>query len=405
MQWITRRFGRMSRVVFVILFIEFLDELVFGAEGAALPLIRQDLHLTYDQVGLLLSLPNLFAALFLDPFITLYGDTPYRRRLMLMGGLCFVASLCLAAVSVSFTMILLAFILFSPASGAFVNLAQATLMDIQPDRHEHNMARWTLAGSVGVVVGSLFIGGIIALGAGWRVFYVVAFVLTLGCVVYLWRMPFPHIPHLAPEAHNGSSLWQNLGRALAALRDREVLRWLTLLQFSDLMLDVLFSYLALYFVDVAGATAEQAALGVAVWTVVGLVGDAALIPLLERVDGVRYLRLNAVVQVGVYSAFLLAPSYELKLVLLGINGFLNSGWYAILQAHVYTAMPEQSATSQFAGNIFGLFGGLLPLLVGLSAERIGLGPTMVFPLFGCAAMLIGLPLRGRPRQPLASYTD
>jgi FSR family fosmidomycin resistance protein-like MFS transporter len=405
MQWIARRFGRMSRVVFVILFIEFLDELVFGAEGAALPLIRHDLNLTYDQVGLLLSLPNLFAAVFLDPFITLYGDTPYRRRLMLVGGLCFVASLCLAAVSVSFPMILLAFMVFSPASGAFVNLAQATLMDIQPERHEHNMARWTLAGSVGVVVGSLLIGGIVAVGASWRLFYGVAFALTLGCVVYLWRMPFPHIPHLAPEAHERISLWRNLRRALAALRDREVLRWLTLLQFSDLMLDVLFSYLALYFVDVAGVTAEQAALGVAVWTVVGLVGDAALIPLLERVDGVRYLRFNAAVQVVVYSAFLLTPSYELKLVLTGINGFLNSGWYAILQANVYTAMPEQSAASQFVGGIFGLVGGLLPLLVGLSAERIGLGPTMVFPLIGCAAMLIGLPVRGRLRQPLALSDD
>lgn len=39
---------------------------------------------------------------------------------------------------------------------------------------------------------------------------------------------------------------------MGALRQKEVLRWLVLLEFSDLMLDVLLGFLALYFVDVAG---------------------------------------------------------------------------------------------------------------------------------------------------------
>ena len=66
---------------------------------------------------------------------------------------------------------------------------------------------------------------------------------------------------------------QGVTNALRALKRREVLRWLTLLEFSDLMLDVMLGFLALYFVDVAGATFEQAALAVTVWTVVGLAGD------------------------------------------------------------------------------------------------------------------------------------
>ena len=40
-----------------------------------------------------------------------------------------------------FLYLLVAFILFYPASGAFVNLSQATLMDSETDRHEQNMAR------------------------------------------------------------------------------------------------------------------------------------------------------------------------------------------------------------------------------------------------------------------------
>ena len=43
--------------------------------------------------------------------------------------------------------------------------------------------------------------------------------------------------------------------AFAALKDKTVLRWLILLEFSDLMLDMLYGFLALYFVDVAHVTA------------------------------------------------------------------------------------------------------------------------------------------------------
>ena len=44
---------------------EFADELADGTKGAALPLIRGGLHLSYGQVGLLIALP-LFAGSLLE---------------------------------------------------------------------------------------------------------------------------------------------------------------------------------------------------------------------------------------------------------------------------------------------------------------------------------------------------
>ena len=96
-----------------------------------------------------------------------------------------------------------------------------------------------------------------------------------------------------------SNLKDGVVNALRALRRGEVLRWLTLLQFSDLMLDVLLGFLALYFVDVVGVTPAQAGLAVAVWTGVGLLGDFLLIPLLERVRGLSYLARERGDRVGV----------------------------------------------------------------------------------------------------------
>jgi FSR family fosmidomycin resistance protein-like MFS transporter len=104
--------------------------------------------------------------------------------------------------------------------------------------------------------------------------------------------------------------------ALRALRRGEVLRWLILLEFSDLMLDVLLGFLGLYVTDVVGVSPSQASLAVGVWTAVGLLGDLLLIPLLERVAGLTYLRWSVVAELVLFPAFLLAPWTWLKFVLL-----------------------------------------------------------------------------------------
>jgi len=163
----TRHIRDIGIFAFTLLAIEFLDEFAFGAREAAWPLIRDDLGLTYVQIGLLLSVPNLVSSI-VEPFLGILGDVWKRRVLILGGGVFFALALALTAISQSFWLLLLSFILFYPASGSFVSLSQATLMDTASDRHEHNMARWTLAGSLGVVTGPLALGAASMLNWGWR---------------------------------------------------------------------------------------------------------------------------------------------------------------------------------------------------------------------------------------------
>lgn len=178
--------------------------------------------------------------------------------------------------------------------------------------------------------------------------------------------------------------------AIHALKLGNVLRWLTLLQFSDLMLDVLSGFLALYFVDVVGANNTQASFAVAVWLGFGLLGDFLLIPLLERVQGLGYLRFSAMIVLCLYPAFLVVPNMNVKLVMLGCLDLLNSGWYSILQGRLYTAMPGQSGTVMTLNNLAGFVGGLAPLALGLVAQQYGLQPTMWMLLAAPIALLIGL---------------
>jgi FSR family fosmidomycin resistance protein-like MFS transporter len=288
--------------------------------------------------------------------------------------------------------LLFAFILFYPASGAFVSLSQAALMDADSTRHEQNMARWAFSGSVGVVVGQLALSASVALGWGWRGLFLASVALALLLLGVAWRYPFATSASAAgSEDTQQVEFKQGVSNALQALRRREVLRWLTLLEFSDLMLDILGGFLALYFVYVVGVTKAQAALAVTVWAGVGLLGDLLLIPLLERVRGLDYLRCSALLVLFLFPAFLLVPSVTAKLVILGLLGFFNAGWYSILQGRLYSAMPGQSSSVMTVGNVFGLIGGLIPLGLGLVADRYGLGITMWLLILGPVTLLIGIP--------------
>ncbi|MBP7690288.1 MAG: MFS transporter [Anaerolineales bacterium] len=376
-------------LVGVLLLIEFVDELIFGAREAAWPLLRADLGLTYAEIGLLLSVPKLAASV-IEPFLGVLGDQGWRRALVLGGGLVFAGACLLAGLAPGLELLLAAFILLYPASGAFVSLAQAALMDTDPARHEHLMARWTLAGSLGVVAGPLVLALSVGAGAGWRGAFLLAAGGALALTGLAARVRFPAAPPADP-AEAGRPSWSGWRAALGALARPAVLRWLVLLEFSDFMLDVLLGFLALYLVEAAGATPAQGALAVAVWAGVGLLGDALLIPLLERVNGLAYLRVSALIICLLYPVFLLTPGFEWKLLWLALLGLFNAGWYAILRGRLYSAMPGQSSLVMTVDALFGLVAGLAPAALGWAAEWLGLAPAMWLLLLGPAALLVGLP--------------
>jgi FSR family fosmidomycin resistance protein-like MFS transporter len=376
-----------------MLAVELLDELVYGANEAAWPLIRDDLALSYAQIGILLSVPRIVASL-IEPVFGILADTWRRRIIILSGGVAFALSLGIVSQSTTFLILLLAYCILGTASGAFVSISQAALMDADTRRHEQNMARWTFAGSIGVVAGPLILGAATFLGYSWRDLYLGFALLAVVILLWAWRFPFHPPPVTSPDAEDEYlGLRKGLRLAWQAVRRREVLRWLTLLEFSDLMLDVLLGFLALYFVDVAGFTPAQASLGVAVWTGMGLLGDFLLIPLLERVPGLVYLRASTVIELVLFTGFLLVEPAGIKLVLVGLLGFFNSGWYAILRARLYSVMPGMSGTSVAVSNLSGLVGSLLPLCMGWIAQAYGLQASMWLLLLGPLALFIGLPRR------------
>jgi FSR family fosmidomycin resistance protein-like MFS transporter len=385
--------------------VELADELVDGAKGAALPLIRHDLGLSYPQIGLLASVPLLVGGLVELPLGVLAGEGRRRRLAILAGGIVFVLTLLGAASARSFAVLLCAFIAFFPASGAFVSLTQAELMDTWPDRQAQVMTRWDLAGSTGAVAGPLLLAAVLATGGSWRDTYLA----LAGLAALAWLglcLRGPHAAELAgveqtaeaaeADAKAGASVvaeavmertWRVRGReVLVALRDWGTVRWLVLLQLADLLVDVFTGFLALYLVNVGHLRPAVAALAIAIRLGAALAGDAALIVVLERVRDLTVLRVSAVAATLLYPGFLLVPGIAAKLVLLAVLSAATAPWYPLLQARLYGSLPGRSSVAVTLSSAAGLAGGLGPLAVGLAAQAFGLG----WALAGLAAVPVAI---------------
>jgi FSR family fosmidomycin resistance protein-like MFS transporter len=369
------------------LLIEFFDELTYGMQNALLPALRTELLLTYAQIGLLLGLPKIIN-IFLEPFLLLLGDTRLRKGLMVGGGLVITACLLLTAGAQQFPPLLAAFILFFPASGAFVSLSQATLMDLNPGREAKMMARWTLSGSIANLVGPLIVAAGFALGLGWRLNYVSLAVIGLGLTIILIISPFPRLKLVADSKTFHSEMRQVIPNLLQALKNRSLLRWILLLEFSDLLLDVFLGYSALYFADVMQLTPAQVGLAIGALTAGSLLSDILVVPLLERIPGKLLVRISAAFTLLIYPAFLLAPWSWAKIVLAIMTRFSTMGWYAVMQGEAYAALPGRSGTVGAINSAAGLFGGFIAWMIGAVAAQAGLPIAMWLLLAGPLALVL-----------------
>jgi FSR family fosmidomycin resistance protein-like MFS transporter len=366
---------------------ELVDELVDGAKSASVPLIQQTLHLTLAQVGLLASVPLLLGSLLELPLGILAGTGRRRRLAVLAGGALFILTLAGAAAARSFAGLLTAFVIFFPASGAFVSLTQSGLMDSDPARRARHMARWELAGSAGAVAGPFVVIAVLAAGGGWRSAYLVLAAAAAVAWVAVARNP-PPLTGSGEQAGPGAAATAR--GVLAALRNAGVARCLILLQVCDLLLDVLTGFVALYLVDVGRATPAQAALGVAVRLGAGLAGDAALVWAIERAGAVSLLRASAVAAALLYPAFLIAPGIAAKLVLLGCVSAVTAPWYPVLQAELYECLPGRSGIAVSLSSAAALAGGAGPLAVGFAAQHVGLAWALAGLAAVPAILLCGL---------------
>jgi FSR family fosmidomycin resistance protein-like MFS transporter len=312
----------------------------------------------------------------------LLGDTRFRRALIIGGGVAVVVTLGGVAVAWGFPPLLVAFALGSPASGAFVTLSQATLMDLNPGRQPHAMARWSLAGSLGSLIGPLISAGILSMGMSWRWAFVGMAAAAFMLVALLACRQFP-TDLLNHRQANAGDLLKGLWRAIT---DPALLRWFALLELADLLLDRFVLFVPLYFTDVVGISPAQASLVASLLMLSGLAGDFLTVRLLDRLPGRRLVRISAGLVALLYAAWLLSPGVAAKLLLLVVLGISRLGWYAVLQGEAYRELPGRSGTVMAVTALAAFAGGAVSAGLGFAAERLGLGGAMWLLIIGPVAL-------------------
>ncbi len=376
----------------IFLLIEFFDEFAYAVGYAARPALRIDLGLTYVQVGLLMGLPHIIN-IFIEPFVLLLGDTSLRKRLMFGGGLGMAAALLLVSAAQSFPVLLFAEILMFPCSGAFVTLSQATLMDINPGRESHAMARWSVAGSLANLIAPLILAGGFVLGMGWRWAYASVALAGFALAFTMGRQSFSggQSSQLERGAGAAAGIKELLLGAWDTLRNPQLLRWLALLEMSDLMLDVFTDYAALYFADIVGLTSAQIGLALGLMMLAGLISDLALISLLERFPGRSLVRFSATLLIPLYILFLLTPWAWTKIVLAAGVKLATLGCYPVMEAEAFVSAHGRSGTVKAISSLSGLLGGLMISGIGWIADQMGLGVAMWLLLLGPICLVLFAP--------------
>lgn len=354
-----------------LLSVALLDELIAGFPVIGLPLIRDQLGLSYTQIGLLFGIAGMVAML-LEPIINLLSDRGSKRSWIVISALIGAAGFLLKGLAWNFAMLLIAFVITSPANSATVGLSQAALIDQQPQESTRAMTRWTLAGSFGDILAPLVVTLVVALHGGWPALCWITAGVWLWTALSLGLQRFPR-PIVASD-EDAAQQAPLISGLREALRDPALLRWATLSIIPSMVDEIFLGFAALYMRDILHASQNSIDLAIGL----GLIGSLLSLLCLERIAWFRRI----------------APQHFLVgaacVVLLGVVGFLSlhniwcaavtlfiinlgaAGWYPIAKAQAYARFPGRSGTVRAVISLGGPFEVALPGIVGIVAGSFGI---------------------------------
>ena len=228
---------RVSLLRLTLINMGLLDELISGFTFIGLPLLRNQLGLSYEQIGLIFSVAGC-SSMLLDPLLFLLSDRSSKRWWILGGQLGLACAFILAGSAHAFIPLLAAFALMGPAGAAAVALSQAALIDSTPGDSARTMTRWTLLSSIGDFLSAFAVTTIVASGLGWSGMCWIAAGCWLVTAVFVWSQPFPHAAHFHGRGSDDPPV-SVLAGLRQVLRDGVLLRW-AVLSVLTTMLDEVF---------------------------------------------------------------------------------------------------------------------------------------------------------------------
>jgi predicted MFS family arabinose efflux permease len=361
-----------------------LDELIIGFAVVGLPLVRDQLGLSYEQVGLLFSVGAL-SSLILEPILNLLSGRGSKRWWIVSGSLVLALAFALAGSTYNFIVLLIAFALLYPATGAAVGLSEAALIDSTPKDGTRTMTRWTLMSSIGDILSPLVVAAFVALGLGWSALCWFGATVWLAAGLIVWPQRFPRLACL-PDNNDTPSDVSMLAGLRKALRDPLLLRWAVLSLLPTMLDEVFIGFAALYLRDVLHASQIEISIILIVHMFGGFLGLLIVDRLVGRMTPQRLLVWLALLSLIGVIALLSIHSILSATLALFIIGLGAAGLYPLAQAEAYARQPGRSGTVRAVTGLGMPFEVALPGIVGLIAGRLGVLAAVA--LLGSAPLLI-----------------
>ncbi len=180
-----------ARVLLLLAFVLALDTADVSMIGAIASKLENALSLSNTQLGLLASVPSLFAAVATFPVGVLADRLP-RVRLLAAGVLAWAVAMAASAGAQSFEMLLVTRIVLGAATATAGPVISSLVGDYFPPRERGHVYGLILSGElVGAGFGFVVSGEIASL-LTWRAAFVVLAVPSLALAFALWRqLPEP----------------------------------------------------------------------------------------------------------------------------------------------------------------------------------------------------------------------
>lgn len=364
--------------------IPLIDELVSGLPVLTLPLAREDLHISYAQVGLIFTVADL-TGLLVNPTLDAVSDHWSKPRLVLGGMLGLALGFALAGSSTSFAWLLLAFVLMGATNGAVVGLGGAILIDQAPNAVLATTTRWVLLATVGDLLGPLLVAGTVALQGSWRLLMGSGALIWLAVALFLSAQRFPSLQTKTISDAGEQLLWRAITNNLrTGLRTPQLMRWLLLATLPSLVDEMFLGFAGLFFTDKLGISPQIVSLALMAPMIGGLLSLAWLERWGKRMPPRSILGMVALLTLVGLLGFITATHLWIALFALFIMGIGVAPWFPLAQAQAHLAMPGRSGTVGALQSLFAPIEIAAPLLIGLIAERwgiqIGMSAFLLVPL-------------------------
>jgi MFS family permease len=336
--------------------------MVIGLLGPSIPVIIEELGISYTQAGLFFTMLSL-GSLFGTPLGGIASDYLNRKALFSIAALTLAIGLVGMGIPASYTAILLIILAYSFFGSPVGTVGQSIMLAMFPDRRERYISLQTSFAALGSFTAPLLVALNFTVGLSWRWAFIETGGLALLLFLFILLVPLP-------RAAGGMMSWKNLSRILGNPR----VLFSALLIFFSVAPDLGFSYwLAEHFKTELGQPLSLSSAVVSVLLVGMITGRLATSRLLKRFTSPRLLKSGMILSLASLIVFLSVPWIPVKLLVIVLYGLGTAPVFPLLMARGTALFPDQPGT--VSGVLFGsvsLGGMVFPLLLGVVASSLGI---------------------------------